>query len=539
MFSRFRWPSASTLALTALTLVLIWPTLVIWHAWFESDTSSWDLLRNMAQTVLPDYTLTTVGLCLGVMVGAGSMGLVSATLVTVFEFPGRRVLEWLLLLPLAAPAFIVAFAYTDFLQFSGPLQSLWRSLSGAQAPLWPDVRSTGGAIGVFSLTLYPYVYLLVRAALLERATHLMASARLLGAGLTRRLLTIAWPMARPALVAGLALALMETLADYGVASYFGIQTFSAGIFKAWLVMDEPRVAAQLSTLLLLGVLVVLTWEHRARRHLRFHARNHATDTHEHQPVRLQGGWAGLATVLTTLPVLLGFVLPAAILIHAMMGRETDWAWGRFVSWSLNSLSLASLTAVLAVALALAFGRVLRVRRDALTRAGAHTVGLGYALPATLLVVGILTTLTQLDAFTGLGLAGWFTTTGMALIWAYLIRFTAVAQKSIESGYSRIPPTLDEASQTLGQTASATFWRVHWPLLRTSSLSALLLVFVDVMKELPATLALRPFDHDTLAVVAYQLARDERLGDAALPALALVGVGLLPVWLLIRAMRRQN
>ena len=520
-----------------LTVILIGPTLVVWQSWFQSDAHTVDLIRQMSQSVLPDYLITTLVVGLGVMLGAGSMGLVCATLVTLFDFAGRRWVEWGLLLPLAVPAYIVAFAYTDFLQFSGPLQSAWREWSGFTAPLWPDMRSPWGAVGVFSVTLYPYVYLLVRAALLERASRLMASARLLGADLPRRLRTIAWPMSRPALAAGLALVMMETLADYGVASYFGIQTFSAGIFKAWLVMDEPRVAAQLSSILMLFVALVLWLEQLARRHLRFAAQG--TDTREHQPLRLRGLAAIAALVLCAMPILLGFVAPAAILINALSRSDTALAWDAFFRWSRNSLGLATLASVMAIALALAFGSVHRWNKGVVARAAAQWVGLGYALPGTILVVGILTGLSLWDAFSGWGLTGWFTSTASALMWAYLIRFTAVAQQAIQSGYTRIPMSLDEASRVLGERSFTTFWRVHLPLLKTSLFTGLLLVFVDVMKELPATLVLRPFDSDTLAVVSYQLARDERLAEAALPALALVVVGLLPVLLLTRAMRSHH
>lgn len=531
------WPTWPALGLMWLTLVLIGPSLMVWQSWFQTDATTLDLIRQMGLSVLPDYLLTTLVVGLGVMLGAGSMGLVCATLVTLFDFPGRRWVEWGLLLPLAVPAYIVAFAYTDFLQFSGPLQTAWRDWSGLKSPLWPDVRSAWGAVVVFSVTLYPYVYLLVRAALLERASRLMASARLLGAGLSRRLVTIAWPMSRPALAAGLALVMMETLADYGVASYFGIQTFSAGIFKAWLVMDEPRVAAQLSSILLLCVALVLWLEHVARRRLRFDAQG--ADAHEHQPHRLRGLTALLALVLCAMPIFMGFVTPAAILLRALNQSETALAWEAFSRWGFNSLGLAAVASVLAIALALAFGSVHRWNKGVVARAAAQWVGLGYALPGTILVVGILTSLSQWDALTGMGLTGWFTSTATALMWAYLIRFTAVAQQSIQSGYTRIPPSLDEASRVLGERSFATFWRVHAPMLKTSMLTGWLLVFVDVMKELPATLVLRPFDSDTLAVVSYQLARDERLGEAALPALALVVVGLLPVLLLTRAMRRTS
>ncbi|MEY4284819.1 MAG: Sulfate transport system permease protein CysW [Pseudomonadota bacterium] len=532
--------AASTLWLLLLALagvVMVVPMGFILSAWLDASDTTQMMLQAMAHTVLPQYVATTAWLCLGVSLGAGSMGLVSATLVTLYEFPGKRQLEWLLLLPMAMPSFIVGFAYTDFFQFSGSLQSHVRQWLGWQGALWPDIRSLWGAVLVFSLTLYPYVYVLVRAALLERASHLMVSARLLGASSVRRWMTIAWPMSRPAWVAGLSLVLMETLADYGLSSYFGIQTFSTGVFKAWLVMDQPALAAQLSSMLLLGVFVVLLLEAKARQHMRFHARGGGHDGQAHQAMPLRGTSGLVATLLTSLPVVLGFGLPCAILISAMLKEPIALQMANIWQWTFNGFYLAALTAVLAVAVALLFTTAKRLHPHAVTRLGAHLIGLGYALPGTILVVGVLGTLSGLDRLVGLGWSSALIASGGALMWTYLIRFSAVAMQSIESGYSRIPQALDEASKTLGQPAGATFVRVHVPLLKTSLLTGLLLVFVDVMKELPATLVLRPFDHDTLAVVAYQLARDERLGEAALPALLLVAVGLIPVLLLIRSMRK--
>ena len=525
------------LALAGLVMVL--PMGFILASWFETNDTTLTILGAMGQSVLPQYVMTTGWLCLGVALGAGSMGLVSATLVTLYDFPGKRQLEWLLLLPMAMPSFIVGFAYTDFFQFSGPLQTTLRTWLGWEGALLPDIRSLWGAVAVFALTLYPYVYVLVRTALLERASHLMVSAQLLGASPLRRWTTIAWPLSRPALVAGMSLALMETLADYGLSSYFGIQTFSTGVFKAWLVMDQPAVAAQLSSLLLLGVMGVLLIEAQARQRMRFHARGHGRDAHAHEAVPLHGAQAGLATLATSLPVVLGFVLPCGILLGAMPEQATSGQWARIGQWTFNALYLAGLTALGAVALAMVFAAAKRLFPTHLTRWGAHILGLGYALPGTILVVGVLGSLSRIDQAFGWDLSSTLIASGAALVWTYLIRFSAVALQAVESGYSRIPPALDEASRTLGQSAPVTFARVHVPLLKTSVLTGLLLVFVDVMKELPATLVLRPFDHDTLAVVAYQLARDERLGEAAQPALLLVAVGLIPVVLLIRSMRKPH
>jgi iron(III) transport system permease protein len=413
-----------------------------------------------------------------------------------------------------------------------------RASFGWQGRVFPEVRSTGGAAFVFIFTLYPYVYLLARTALGERASHLMEAARLLGAPLRRRIRTVALPLARPAIAAGVALALMETLADFGVSSYFGIQTFTTGIYKAWLAMDNRIAAAQLSTILLVVVAVLLALERHAQRRLRFaSARGARSGSAEVNPIRLQGGQLMLAWAICGLPVLLGFVLPVAFMLRPLAADWSVLPWDRFVEWSFNSVRLGVLSAVLAVLIATLLAFSLRRSPDAVTRGVVQLAALGYAVPGAVIVVGLLLPVGWLQAAApGVGAGAWITATVLGLVWAYLVRFVSVALQSLQSGYSRIPGSFDDSARMLGTAGFGLLARVHWPLLRRSTAAAALLVFVDVMKELPATLVLRPFNTDTLAVVAYQLARDERLGEAALPSLALVLVGLLPVMLLSSTLR---
>lgn len=528
--------TSSTMALVLVATLLAWPSLSIWGAWLGVDAQQTDLIGHMLHTVLPDYAWTSLLLCLGVGVLVALLGSAAAALVCLFNFPGRRWLEWALLLPMAMPAYVVAYAYTDFLQFSGPLQSALRQATGWQGALWPDIRSLWGAVLVFTLTLYPYVYLLVKAALQEQASRLMEAARLLGASRTRRILTIALPMARPAIAAGVALALMETLADFGVSSYFGIQSFTAGIYKAWLSMDAPLVAGQLASVLLVVVLVLLQAEKHAQSKQRFYSsRSSAKTSLSTPPTSATQGWGLLA--LGCIPVLLGFVLPSSMLLWRWLSDPQVASWPQYLQWGWNSLRLAGITALLAVVLALLIGARNRLLPTTLTRLLARLIHLGYAIPGAVVVVGILLPLSLTHAISAMQpLTALLTTTGVALVWAYLVRFTAVAMQSVDSAYARIPGSLDEASRTLGVQGWALWRQVHLPLLRTNVVAALLLVFVDVMKELPATLVLRPFNSDTLAVVAYQLARDERLGEAAIPSLALVAFGLIPVLLLNRQPR---
>ena len=528
-------------ALTLLCLLLALPVLGVLGAWFALDAAALAVLRHQWTTVLPDYVLQSALLAGGVALGVMLLGSAAAAAVTLFDFPGRRLFEWALLLPLAVPAYVLAYAWTDALQFSGPLQSGLRQALGLQGALWPDVRSLPMAVLLFVLCLYPYVYLLARAALGERAVRLMEAARLLGAPMRRRVLEIALPMARPAIAAGTALALMETLADYGVGSYFGLTTFSTGIYKAWLVMNDRVAAAQLAALLLVVVAALLMAERRAQRRLRFASSRTAAPSADARPLVLRGAAAATLATLCALPVLFGFVLPVAWLAH-MLWQEARLAdaglpLARFAQWALSSFKLAAIAALAATALALALAFALRQKRGLLLPPAARVLSLGYAVPGAVIAVGILLPVGWVQArWPGAGAAALVTGTVFGLLYAYLVRFSAVALQSVEAGYARVPLSIDETARLLGSGARRLFTELHLPLLRRSAGAAALLVFVDVMKELPATLVLRPFGSDTLAVVAYNLARDERLAEAALPSLAIVAVGLIPVILLSRALR---
>ncbi|MDM4765997.1 iron ABC transporter permease [Pelomonas sp. SE-A7] len=534
--------------LSLLCLLLAVPVLGVLGAWLAWDASAIAVLQHQLGTVLPDYARSSLLLSLSVAVGVALLGGATAAAVALFEFPLRRFFEWALLLPMAMPAYVAAYAYTDLLQYSGPVQSALRKAFGLQGALWPDVRSLPGAVVLFVLCLYPYVYLLTRTALTERGVALMEAARSLGAGTWRRVREVALPLARPALAAGVALALMETLADYGVGSYFGLTTLTTGVYKAWLVMNDQLAAAQLASVLLVVVLVLLWLERRAQARLRFSSsRSGAMHASEARRLPLRGLAAVGAFLLCTVPVLLGFVVPVLVLLgllreealHAELGLPLE----RFIEWSLTSLKLAGLAAALTVALALVLANAARQqqgagRRQPVLALVIRIVGLGYAVPGAVIAVGILLPLGWLQTrWPQLSLPAVMTGSIAGLMYAYLVRFSGVALQSVEAGYARITPHVDETARMLGASRLRLFLELHAPLLARSTLAAALLVFVDVMKELPATLVLRPFNSDTLAVVAYQLARDERLGEAALPSVAMVVVGLVPVLMLSRAMRR--
>lgn len=534
------WPGA--VVLTALALSL--PVLVVFAYVFYPAGEVW---RHLASTVLADYVLNSLWLMLGVAAGTLTMGVTTAWLVSTTEFPGRRAFQWALLLPMAIPAYIIAYTYTGMLGFEGPVQGALREWFGWRyGDYWfPEIRSLGGAVAMLSLVLYPYVYLLSRAAFLEQSTTAMEVSRTLGAGPWRAFFAVALPLARPAIITGLSLAMMETLADYGTVQYFGVSTFTTGIFRTWFGLGDSAAAAQLAAMLMGFVLVLVVLERWSRRRARFH--NTGTRSSCLPQRRLRGPRAALALLACLLPVLLGFVLPAAQL--------SVWAWrtapqmvdARFLNLAWNSLTLAALAALIAVGLALfmAYGR--RLHPSPAVAAALRVAGMGYAVPGTVIAVGVMLPFAWIDntidawmraqfgVSTGLILSG----TLAALLFAYTVRFLAVSLNAVEGGLGRIRPHMDEAARSLGLRPAQVLGRVHMPIMRGTLLTALLLVFVDVLKELPATLILRPFNFNTLAVRAYELASDERLADAAPAALAIVLAGIIPVILLSRSIAKAR
>jgi len=502
---------------------------------------------HLAATVLPEYILNSLWLCLGVGVGVGTLGVTTAWLTAMHDFPGRRFFEWALVLPLAMPAYVMAYVYTDFLQFVGPLQTALREAFGWQhGDYWfPDVRSLPGAILMFVCVLYPYVYLLVRTAFLERASGMLEAARTLGMGPWRAFFAVSLPLARPAIVAGVALALMETLADYGTVAYFAVNTFTTGIYRAWFSLGDRVAAAQLAAMLLSFVLFLLMAERISRGRARYH-----NTTGRNRPLagaHLRGFSAFFAFVGCMLPLLLGFILPALLLLKMAL-TEGDTQFGeRFLLLSRNSFLLAGVTSAIGVLLALLMAYGARLSKSTLASGLNRLVGLGYAVPGAVIAVGVLIPVTRLDNWLAGQWEHWLGTnpglllTGgiAALVYAYLVRFLAVALHTVESSLAKITPNMDDAARCLGLGQGATLRRVHAPLLRGSLLTAGLLVFVDVMKELPATLVMRPFNFDTLATQVYTLASDERLAEASTASLAIVAVGLLPLIALSRQVSRAR
>lgn len=492
--------------------------------------------QHLSDTLLWTYIGQSLTLMLGVGVLVLILGVVPAWLVTMTRFPGSRILEWALVLPLAMPAYIIAYTYTGMLDVTGPVQAFIRDTFDLRfGDYWfPQIRSLSGAVTMLSLVLYPYVYLLSRMAFLEQSVCVLEVSRTLGAGPWRAFLRVAVPLARPAIIAGLALVLMETLADYGTVQYFGLSTFTTGIFRTWFGMGSSTAAAQLSALLMLFILVLVVTEQWSRNKAKYH---HTSTKYSRLPqIRLQGGRLFLALLCCGLPVLLGFLIPFLQLAW--------WAWdtrdivdfSAFSQLISNSLKLAGTAAVIALLLGLAISYAKRLQPGVPMRAAVRILSMGYAIPGTVIAVGVLIPFTwfdntldgwlqrQFDVSSGLLLSG----TLVAVMFAYVVRFLPVSMNTLDAGLGKIKPSMDDVGRSMGLGAWQILRRVHIPMLRGSLLTASLLVFVDVLKELPATLILRPFNFNTLAIRTYELANQERLTEAAASALMIVLAGIIPV-----------
>lgn len=536
-----RAPQYSPLLAIAIVVALLagLPVVSVGLNLFAGGTS--ETWAHLSDTVLPEYIANSLLLCLGVAIGVCIVGVGTAWLTAMHRFPGQRFFEWALVLPLAMPAYVLAYVYTDFLQFVGPVQTGLRETFGWEhGDYWfPDIRTLPGAILMFVFVLYPYVYLLARTAFIERASGMLEAARTLGMGAWKAFWSVSLPLARPAIVAGAALALMETLADYGTVAYFAVNTFTTGIYRAWFSLGDRIAAAQLAAMLLGFVLFLLMAERISRGRARYH-----NTTGRNRPMagaRLSGLASAAAVTACTLPLMLGFVLPA-VLLFKMALLEGDAQFGeRFLLLARNSFLLAGTTAFVGVLLALLLAYGARLSKSTLPSFLNRIVGLGYAVPGAVIAVGVLIPVTRLDNWLLGQWEHWFgynpgllLTGGIAaLIYAYLVRFLAVALHTVESSLAKITPSMDDAARSLGMGQGETLRRVHAPILRGSLFTAGLLVFVDVMKELPATLVMRPFNFDTLATQAYILASDERLAEASTASLAIVAVGLLPLIALSR------
>ncbi len=509
--------------------------------------SSGDIWQHLYATVLGDYIVNSVILMLGVSLLVLPAGVLPAWLLTMYQLPMRRQLHWLMLLPMAMPAYIIAYTYTGMLDAAGPVQTALRSLFALEyGEYWfPEVRSRGGAIVMLSLVLYPYVYLLARAAFIEQSICVLEVARTLGCNATAAFYRVALPLARPAIFAGLSLVLMETLADYGTVQYFGVATLTTGIFRTWFGLGSSIAAAQLATVLMGFMLILVLLENHARGQAKYYHTSSRYSELKARPLRPM--YRYLAWSFCMLPVLLGFIIPALQLclwLRQTFAYTIDKTFMRLVY---HSIELALISSAIAGGLAVLIAYTQRIHKTLLTLLTGRILSLGYAIPGTVIAVGVLLPFAWLDnALSRLihevfSVELTYSLTGslFVLVFAYLVRFLPISLNTVNAGLSKIKPAMEEAGRSIGHSAFALLHRLHIPLMRGSLLTAMLLVFVDVLKELPATLILRPFNFNTLAVRAYELANEERLAEVALPALAIVMTGLIPVIILSQSIARAR
>lgn len=503
---------------------------------------------HLASTVLPHYIWTTLLLMSGVVIGTLVIGTGTAWLVTMCRFPGRRFFEWALVLPLAVPAYVIAYVYTDLLEFAGPVQDTLRDIFGwrnRQDYWFPEIRSLGGAITMMTLVLYPYVYLLARAAFLEQSICVLEVSRTLGKTPWQSFRQVAFPLARPAVIAGVSLVMMETLNDFGTVDYFAVATFTAGIYDVWLNMSSVSGAAQLATVMMTFVIALIVMERLARRGRRFHHTGTKYSALPDMPLRSTKAW--LATLSCALPICFGFLTPAIVLGGYSLDFYEEALAGDFLDYMRNSLTLATLSAGIAVLIGLFLAYAIRLRNSPLLRGAVRVASIGYAVPGAVLAIGVMLPLSNLDHAindavenltgfsTGLILSG----TVVAMVLGYLVRFLALSFGTLEASLGKITANMDGASRTLGRGPASTLVRVHIPIMRSSVLTAAILVFVDVMKELPMTMLLRPFNFETLATYVHQFASDELLEECALGALSIVAAGIIPVIILSAAITRSR
>jgi iron(III) transport system permease protein len=521
------------------------PLLAVVYTAFFPDENIWP---HLAATVLPRYLFTTLQLLVGVGTLATFFGLTSAWLIAHCHFPGKRFFSWALLLPFAVPAYVIAYVYTDLLEYSGPVQKFLRSAFTWHSPgdYWfPEIRSTGGATLMFALVLYPYVYLTCRAALLEQSENLVLASRSLGAGTFKTMFRVIIPVIRPSLAVGLALVLMETLNDYGTVSYFAVQSLTAGLYDTWQNLGNLGGAAQLASLMVAVAFLLLSLERFSRRRIKTYLSG--TRKRPFHPRKLSPGIGLLAFGFCSSLVLLGFAVPAGLLSYYAVVYFTQSWTSEFITYASNSLFLSTVAALLLVMLGTLLAYAQRIAPVPFNRTMIRAASVGYAMPGAVLAIGVIIPLAAMDnaidgfaeTYFGYSTGLLFSGTTVAILYAYSARFLTVSVGSAESGLARITPSMDQAARTLGKGSLQTLWIIHLPLLRKSLLTAALIVFVDCMKELPATLLLRPFNFETLATYVYQYASDELLEQSALAALFIVVAGLLPVILLNKASTSQT
>jgi iron(III) transport system permease protein len=541
MSGRQTWLIASLMT----TFMVVLPVLSVLYLAFFPEENAWP---HLIRTVLPNYVENTLVLMLGVGSLSLLIGTGAAWLISMYEFPAKRWLSWGLLLPFAVPAYVIAYVYTDLLEFAGPVQSYLRDVTGwesARDYWFPPIRSMGGAIIMMSLVLYPYIYMLARAAFLEQSVSLYRVSRSLGTSPAGFFFRVSLPVARPAIAVGLSLVLMETLNDFGTVDYFAVRTLTAGLYDTWLNMGNLGGAAQISVLMVLMVVFLITLERYSRRKQKqYHSRNSG------DPIpctRLSGFRGYLATFLIACPIFLGFVIPFVILVRYAYTNFADSWTTDFFTYALNSFGLAATAACITLILGILLSYTKRLNPTPASQALVSFSSLGYAIPGAVLAVGVIIPFAAFDNFVDSMMREYFqfstglifTGTAFAIVFSYSVRFLAVANGAVDSSLSKVTPNMDMASRSLGLSQLQTLIKVHLPIIKKGALTGMLVVFVDCLKELPATLILRPFNYETLATQVYQFASDELIEQSALSALVIVLVGIIPIILLDKSINNRQ
>ena len=534
------WPKTSVL----LSLFVLLPVTGLLWAAIGTDENIW---QHLLDSVLPNYIVNSLILMTGVCLGVTLVGTCTAWLIANCRFPGHKVFGWMLILPLAMPAYVMAYVYTDFLEYSGPLQTALRlifSWENSNEYWFPEIRSHGGAIVLLSLVLYPYVYALARAAFSAQALSLLEAGRILGHGPMKVFFSVSLPLARPAIVVGVTLASMETLSDFGTVDYFAVRTLTTGIFDVWFGMENQSGAAQIALVLLTFIILLVWLERTSRKKQRVNANSRINSTLR---LELKGWRSALAIICCGLPILFGFLLPAIILAIYSSYSFDLFKYADYLAYTGNTLFLATGSAVLCMMLGIFIGYSQRLSSHWSVKLATRISTIGYAIPGAALAIGLIISfgamnkiIIPLSEHFSLSAQSFFLSGGVvALFFAYTIRFLAISVGSVESGLEKITPNMDMASRTLGSGPFSTLCRIHIPLLRPALIAGSILVFVDTMKELPATLILRPFNFETLATFVYQYASDELLAECAPAALTIVLAGILPVILLNAAIDKKT
>ena len=520
-----------------LFFIFITPVILVLSSLFNGYSDNWFHLYNY---VLSEYIINSIFLILGVSFFVVLIGVLSSWLVTNYDFFGKSFFEWALILPLAVPPYILAYTFTEIFDTYGSANNLLNSifLFDEKKVFFPSVRNIYGAIAVFSFTLYPYVYLVSRMAFVNQSISIIEAGRILGLSRVGAFFKLSIPLIRPAIFAGLALVIMETLSDFGAVEHFAIATFTTGIFRTWYGMYDLNTAMQLASLLLIFVTIFLVFERLSRKKAAFVSSNSLYK--KHKVMKLKGSYSFFAMLFCLIPVFFGFILPIIELINWTINYKLDFFNRDFLKSAFNSLLLALIAAFLCTMIAFLINFTARYQGNKLLSFLSSTLMLGYAVPGLILAIGITQLLTIIDnSFNLFTIDIVLTGSLIGLIIAYIIKSYALSNSTIESGFQRISNSLDDISKTLNISGIKLMYKIHFPLLRTGLLTSILLVGSEVIKELPATLILRPFNFETLAVSAYNYASEERMYEAAAPSIAIVIVGLLPIIILSRMIKNSR